>query len=210
MNPPVPTYSAAIGAADLHYNTAASVLEGSAKLAGLNRAAQGQSARELEMELVEYEGRGTWLFLSVPGASGEVLPGMIAVPMAKALKRALTVVVVGPSGARTQEVLPGGKKGESGVDLSKKGETALERLGLTDVAVLHRQKRRYFYKPTTGNARLDRFIESVRTAESVDIQKEPDGRFCIRLMLPGGIKQMSFFSAEETEWVKKAQAGEGP
>ena len=49
--------NASIGNADLAYNTFAAALEGSAKSAGLTRAST-PDAKQIEVTLVEYEGRG--------------------------------------------------------------------------------------------------------------------------------------------------------
>lgn len=208
--------SASIGAADLPYNAVAAALEGAAKSAGLSRE-PAPDARPIELHLVEYEGKGSWLQLAAEGPAVRQLSKMLGAPLAKSLRRALTLFIVSAQGASlaaegyriqstgklhpTASPAPAPNGAEPGA-----AEQALATLmGVSaEAKVVHRQKRVYFHRPTTGNARLDRFIDAFRQAEKVELQREPDGRVAIRLLLPNGIRQMSFFTEDELERVRAA------
>jgi hypothetical protein len=208
--------SASIGGADLAYNAVAAALESSAKSAGLSRQ-NVAGAKPIEVTLVEYEGGGAWLHLSDAGDASRELAKMLAAPLAKTLRKSVTVAIVSGAGAgelehtkyivdvlgkvETVDVLPP----DAGAgELKDRAQRAMSALldAVPDGKVLHKQKRTYHHRPTTGNARLDRFIDNVRTAEKVEIAPDPSGKLCIRLVLPGGVKQMSFFSAAEVELIR--------
>ncbi len=200
--------TASIGNADLPYNTFAAALEGSAKAAGLSRASSPE-AKQIEVTLVEYEGLGAWLRLDEPGTE---VSKMLAAPLAKGLRRGLTLFTtseaetlgfrVDPSGKLEPITLPEAGSPASGAAGLEAAMNAL--LGVDEATrVVNRQKRTYWHKPTTGNARLDRFIEAARGAEKVEVQKEAEGRYCIRLLLSGGIKQMSYFNEKELEVIRE-------
>jgi hypothetical protein len=200
--------AASIGGANLAYNTVAAAVEGAAKAANLARTASAD-AKQVELVITEYAGRGTWLQLSSPDGSAVALARMLAPPLAKALGKAVAVFLLkeGDAKAEAFQVERSGKRSEDTKLQVPKGafEDALTALvQATDVEVQHRQKRVYWHKPTTGNARLDRFLAQVQLATQVDISQEPDGRFAVKLLLPGGAKQMSFFNEEEVAVVRAA------
>jgi hypothetical protein len=193
---------ACIGNPDLPYNTFAGVLEGSAKSAGLSRASSPE-AKQIEVTLIEYEGHGAWLRLVEPGME---ISKMLAVPLAKGLRKTLTLFIASETESFGYKVDVTGKLEPFDVPVPPSGDPEKTINMLLEVAedtkVINRQKRTYWHKPTTGFARLDRFIEAARGAEKVEIQKEPEGRYCVRLLLPGGIKQMSYFNEKELEIVR--------
>lgn len=209
---------AAIGGADLAFSAVAAALEGSAKAAGLTRTSSLDSKRiELIVEL--YEKDGVWVFLAEPSSATKDLARMLAIPLAKALARTLTVYVVSATDQPStsyfaMKVNAAGKvdpfQSEVG-DAHQPEEKPIDErtdhfvrllAGLTELSPTQRQRRIYYHRPTTGNARLDRFIAAAQTAEKIEIQHEAEGKVVVRLLLPGGVKQMSYFTEAELETMK--------